>query len=46
MKILKDMKPDIARITTNFINKDYVVNMESLLNLKPDIIYYYGKKSG
>lgn len=43
MKILKDMKPDIARITTNFINKDYVVNMESLLNLKPDIIYYYGK---
>nr|HCI8845666.1 ABC transporter substrate-binding protein [Klebsiella variicola] len=31
MKILKDMKPDIARITTNFINKDYVVNMESLL---------------
>ncbi|EIG9527642.1 ABC transporter substrate-binding protein [Salmonella enterica] len=43
MKVLKDMKPDIARITTDFINKDYVVNMESLLNLQPDIIYYYGK---
>ncbi|EDU7995285.1 ABC transporter substrate-binding protein [Salmonella enterica subsp. diarizonae] len=43
MKILKDMKPDIDRITTAFINKDYVVNMESLLNLHPDIIYYYGK---
>lgn len=43
MKLLKDMKPDIDRITTDFINKDYVVNMESLLNLQPDIIYYYGK---
>ncbi|RKR64463.1 iron complex transport system substrate-binding protein [Yokenella regensburgei] len=43
MKLLRDMKPDIDRITTDFINKDYVVNMESLLNLQPDIIYYYGK---
>ncbi|EEP0996925.1 ABC transporter substrate-binding protein [Salmonella enterica] len=43
MKILRDMKPDIDRITTDFINKDYVVNMESLLSLQPDIIYYYGK---
>lgn len=42
MKLLKDMKPDIERITTAFINKDYVVNMESLLNLKPDVIFYYG----
>lgn len=43
MKLLKDMKPDISRITSDFINKDYVVNIESLLNLRPDIIYYYGK---
>ncbi|CAI0757487.1 ABC transporter substrate-binding protein [Serratia grimesii] len=43
MNVLKDMKPDIGRITTAFINKDYTVNMESLISLKPDIIYYYGK---
>lgn len=43
MKILQDMKPDIKRITTAFINKDYVVNIESLLNLHPDLIFYYGK---
>jgi iron complex transport system substrate-binding protein len=41
--VLKDMKPDIGRITSDFINKDYRVNMESLMNLRPDIIYYYGK---
>ncbi|MEG1466434.1 MAG: ABC transporter substrate-binding protein [Hafnia sp.] len=43
MKILQDMKPDIKRITTAFINKDYVVNIESLLNIHPDLIFYYGK---
>lgn len=43
MHVLKDMKPDIGRITSAFINKDYRVNMESLMNLRPDIIYYYGK---
>lgn len=43
MNVLKDMKPDIGRITTDFINNDYTVNMESLMSLKPDIIYYYGK---
>ncbi|WP_226938251.1 ABC transporter substrate-binding protein [Klebsiella aerogenes] len=43
MHILRDMKPDIGRITTSFINKDYTVNMESLLDLHPDIIYYYGQ---
>lgn len=42
MKLLKDMKPDITRITYDFINTDYIVNIESLLNLNPDIIYYYG----
>lgn len=41
--VLEDMKPDIGRITSAFINKDYRVNMESLMNLRPDIIYYYGK---
>lgn len=41
--VLKDTKPDIGRITSDFINKDYRVNMESLMNPRPGIIYYYGK---
>lgn len=43
MNVLRDMKPDIDRITTRFINVDYSVNMESLLGLHPDMIFYYGK---
>ena len=43
MNVLRDMKPDIGRITTRFINEDYSVNLETLLNLHPDIIFYYGK---
>ncbi|MGK0707043.1 ABC transporter substrate-binding protein [Yokenella regensburgei] len=42
-KLLDDMFPDIHRITTNFIDRNYTVNMESLLELHPDIIYYYGQ---
>lgn len=43
MKLLKDIKPDIERITTNFISTDYKVNLEALTELKPDAIYHYGK---
>ncbi|WP_323117584.1 ABC transporter substrate-binding protein [Klebsiella variicola] len=43
MNVLKDMKPDIGRITTHFINEDYSVNLETLLSLHPDLIFYYGQ---
>lgn len=43
MNVLKDMKPDIGRITTRFINEDYSVNLETLLTLHPDLIFYYGQ---
>lgn len=40
--LLKKIKPDIDRINNNFMDKQYTVNSESLLKLKPQKIFYYG----
>ncbi|MDO5717716.1 MAG: ABC transporter substrate-binding protein [Tissierellia bacterium] len=42
-KILKCINPDYEEIDTKFVNTDFKVNKESLLNLNPTIVLLYGK---
>jgi len=40
-KILNAVIPETKKVNTSFITSDFKVNLESLINLKPDIIFYY-----
>ncbi|MGK0607182.1 ABC transporter substrate-binding protein [Enterococcus gilvus] len=42
-KILNSIIPSTKKVNTSFINSDFKINLESLMNLKPDYIFYYAK---
>ncbi|MDO5717275.1 MAG: ABC transporter substrate-binding protein [Tissierellia bacterium] len=41
--LLEKIHPGFSSVETGFMNADHKVNRESLLNLQPDIVLYYGK---
>lgn len=41
--ILDFIYPQYKDIDSSFVNNDFTINLESLLNLKPELILYYGK---
>ncbi len=43
MKILNGMFPKWKNVETSFIAESFTANIEELLKLKPDIIFYYGQ---
>lgn len=41
--ILNSVIPSTKKVDTSFINSDFKINLESLMNLNPDLIFYYAK---
>ncbi len=38
--ILKDVLPDVVNIPTSFMGKGAQINIEELINLNPDVVFY------
>lgn len=46
MDVIKLVSPNHENINTSFVGQDFKVNIESLMNLDPTLILYYGKFQG